>query len=122
MANEKVLIVEDEVILLEILKIRLEKENFSIVTAESAKDGIIKAMAEKPDLLLVDIMMPEMDGVEMIKIIHSTSDFKHVPIIVISALGRESDIKRAMDAGAEDYIVKPYTFDDLIKRMRKLLK
>lgn len=122
MANEKIMIVEDDVVLLELLKARLETSGYSILIADNAKDGILKIMSERPDLMLVDIMMRGMDGIEMIKVVHSMTDLKHIPVIVVSALGRDSDIKKAMEAGAEDYIVKPYSFEDLVKRIQKLLK
>jgi adenylate cyclase len=122
MANKKILIVEDDVLMLEMLKDRLEANNYNVVTAENGKDGSFKAMTEKPDLILADIMMPELDGIEMTKIIRANSDLKDVPIIVVSALGRSEDIQKAMNAGANDYLIKPYSANDLLKKIGDLIK
>jgi DNA-binding response OmpR family regulator len=122
MANKKILIVEDDVLMLEMMKTRLEGSGYEVVTAENGKDGSFKAMTDKPDLILADIMMPELDGVEMTKVIRSNSDLKEVPIIMVSALGRNEDIEGALAAGANDYIVKPYSASDLLKMIKDLLK
>ncbi len=122
MANEKLLLVEDDVMLVEMMKMNLEARGYQIITAENGKDGAFKAITEKPDLILADLMMPELDGFEMIKLIRSNSDLKDTPIICVTALGREEDIQKAKDAGATDYIVKPYTADDLVKSIKSHLK
>lgn len=116
--KKKVLIVEDEVALLETMKLRLEAEGYQAIVAENGKEGVLKALSEKPDIILVDIMLPEMDGMEMIRVLHSNSDFKHIPMIVVSCLGRDADVKKAKDVGAEDYLVKPYAYKDLIKKIK----
>lgn len=118
----KILIVEDDVMLLETMKFRLEASGYEIIVAENGKEGSFKAMSEKPDLILADIMMPELDGIAMVKIIRANSDLKTVPIIVCSALGRDEDIKKAMETGANDYITKPYESDVLLKKIEDLLK
>lgn len=117
----KVLIVEDEVMLLEVTKLRLEAEGFEVDTAENGKEGLLKAMSGKPDVILADLMMPDMDGWEMIKIIRSNSDLKDVPIIILSALGREEDIQKAMDTGATDYLVKPVSSDAFLEKIQEYL-
>lgn len=119
---KKILIVEDDVLLLETMKDRLEAGGYITITAENGKDGSFKAMAEKPDLILADLLMPELDGIGMTKIIRSNSDLKNTPIIVVSALGRDKDIEDAMAAGANDYVTKPYSFADLIKKIESHLK
>lgn len=122
MANKKILIVEDEVLMLEMMKMRFEADGFDVITAENGKDGLLKSLSDKPDLMLVDLLMPEMSGIEMIKVLRMNSDLKKTPIIVVSALGRDSDVKEAFDVGANDYIVKPYSYEDLKKKVEKLLK
>jgi two-component system, OmpR family, alkaline phosphatase synthesis response regulator PhoP len=122
MPRKKILVIEDELALLETIRIRLDAEGYDAIVADNGKDGVLKALSEKPDLILVDIMMPEMDGIEVIRILHSTGDFRHIPMIVISALGRDSDIKKAMDAGAEDYMVKPYSQKELLKKIAHFLE
>ncbi len=122
MANKKILIVEDEVMLLEMMKVRIEANGYDVIMAENGKDGSFKAMSEKPDMIIADILMPELDGIGMIKIIRSNSDLKDVPIIVVSALGRNEDVKKALAAGANDYITKPYSASDLLKKIEGFLK
>lgn len=118
----KILLVEDDLMLLEMMKFRLEANGYEIVTAENGKDGSFKAMSEKPDLIITDIMMPELDGLGMVKIVRANSDLKKVPIIILSALGRDEDIKKGMDLGANDYISKPYSAEDLLKKIEVHLK
>lgn len=122
MANEKLLLVEDDVMLVEMMKMSLEAQGYQVITAENGKDGAFKAISEKPDLILADLMMPELDGFEMIKLIRSNSDLKDTPIICVTALGREEDIEKAKDAGATDYITKPYVASDLVEKIQEHMK
>lgn len=121
MANKKVLSVEDDVMLLEMIKLQLESEGYDVITAENGKDGLFKAIAEVPDIILADIMMPEIDGNEMIRLIRNENSLKTVPIIVISALGRDQDKEKSYRAGANDYIVKPFTLSELSYKVRSYL-
>ena len=121
MAEKKILVVDDEVMLLETLRFRLEANDYDVITAENGKEGSFKAMSEKPDLILADIMMPEVTGIEMIKIIRANSDLKETPVIVLSALGRGEDVQNAMEAGANDYIVKPFETQELLDKIRSYL-
>ena len=123
MANKKrILVVEDDVMSLEVMRIRLEQSGFEVIAADGGKEGLIKAISEHPDLIIADVMMPELDGLQMIKILRANSDLKNTPIIVISALGREIDIRNAKEAGANDYIVKPSLTDEIVKKVKGLIK
>ncbi|MFH1653661.1 MAG: response regulator transcription factor [Pseudomonadota bacterium] len=119
---KKILVVEDEILLLEMMKDRLKFKGYEVLIADNGKDGAFKAISEGPDLIIADLLMPEIDGMQMIKIIRSDSNLKKVPIIVISALGRDEDVEKAIAAGANDYIVKPYSVDDLMKKIEGFLK
>ena len=122
MADKKrILIVEDEVMIEEVLKARLEFEGFDVIAAENGKDGLLKAISDKPDLILADLMLPGMDGNHMIRVIRSNSDLKGIPIIAVSARGGYDDIEKTMADGANDYIVKPFSAADLVKRVQKYL-
>ncbi len=122
MANKKrILVVEDDVMSLEVMRIRLEQNGFEVIAADGGKEGLIKAISERPDLIIADVMMPELDGLQMIKILRANSDLKKTPIIVISALGRDIDIQNAKEAGADDYIVKPSLTDEIVKKVKGLL-
>ena len=122
MTKKTILIAEDNVMLLELMKARIESLGYNVIVAENGKEGAFKAMSEKPDLMLIDIMMPELDGLEMIKIVRANSDLKKVPIIVVSALGRNEDIEKAIKVGADDYVIKPYNASNLARKIANLLK
>ena len=122
MVKKKILIVEDEIMLLETMKMRLESLDYEVITSENGKDGAFKAISEKPDIIIADFMLPELSGLEMVKIIRSNSDTKNIPVIVVSALGRKEDIEKATAAGANDYIIKPYEVDELFEKIKDLLK
>jgi len=121
MANKKILIVEDDVMLLEMIKIQLGEMGYEAITAENGKDGLFKAIQERPDLIIADIMMPELDGNEMIKLIRQDSNLSKTPVVVVSALGRETDVSTSLQAGANDYIIKPFFAADLEKLLKKHL-
>lgn len=120
-AKKKVLIVEDEIMLEELLRSRLEFEGYEVISADNGKEGLLKALSEKPDLIMADLMMPEMDGNEMIRIIRSNSDLKNIPIIVISARGTKEDIEKAKADGANEYFVKPFLSEKLLSTVREYL-
>lgn len=119
--KKKILIVEDEVMLEQLLKARFEFEGYEVITASDGKEGLLKTMSEKPDLILADLMLPEMDGNQMIRIIRSNSDLKGIPIIAVSAKGGSVDIERTIADGANDYVVKPFSATALIKVVKKNL-
>lgn len=121
MANKKILVVEDEVMLSQLIQERLEFEGFDVATAQNGKEGLLKALSEKPSLILADIMMPEMDGSEMIQIIRASQDLKTIPIIALSARGATADIQKTLDLGANDYVIKPFSYIDLLKKIHKLV-
>jgi CheY-like chemotaxis protein len=119
--KKKILLVDDEYFLLEILKDRLEFHGYATVTASDGKEGVAVAKAEKPDLIFMDVMMPEMDGLEATKILKACDETKKIPIVCLSALGRESDIESAKEAGADDYMVKPFQAQALLEKIEQYL-
>ncbi len=122
MANKKILVVEDEVMLAQLMKDRLEFESYEIITAQDGKDGLLKAMSEKPALILTDLIMPEMDGNQMIKIIRASRDLGDIPIIAISARGTNKDIEQAKKDGVNDYLVKPFSYTELLRIIKTYIK
>jgi len=105
----KALIVEDHPGLLEVLTLQLEKMGFAVVSANTGMEGVTKAVEEKPQLILMDIMMPGMDGREATRRIRSNQETKDIPILVITALTKESQLRECIKAGCNNYIVKPFT-------------
>lgn len=119
--NKKILAIDDSKIILKIIESTLEKAGFQVITAENGKQGLLKAKAEKPDLILTDIMMPEMDGLTLCEEIRKDPSFQKTPIIIVSAKGQKKDVLEALKRGANGYIVKPFNSKDLILRVRSAL-
>lgn len=122
MAKEKILIVDDEPDILEFLTYNLEKEGFDVVQASNGAAGLKAAKHHKPDLIVLDIMMPEMDGVELCRQLRATSGFENVLIAFLTA--REEDYSQiaALDVGGDDYITKPIRPRVFISRIKALLR
>ena len=119
--KRKILLIDDEYFLLEILKDRLEFHGYEVLTATDGKEGVEKALSEKPDLIFMDIMMPEMDGLEVTKLLRTKPEMKDIPIICLSALGRPADIESAKECGANDYMVKPFQAQELLEKIESFL-
>jgi CheY-like chemotaxis protein len=115
--KKKALLVEDHVDLLEILTWQMEKMGFSVISARRGKEGIEKAFSEKPHLILMDIMMPGMDGREATRRIRSNPETKNIPILAATVLYKESDLRSCLEAGCSDYIVKPFTSQELREKI-----
>lgn len=115
----KLLVVDDESNIVDILRFNLEKEGFEVYTAENGKEGYQVFQRENPDLLLLDIMMPELDGFGLCKMIRSESN---VPIIMLTARAEEVDKVLGLEFGADDYITKPFSVRELIARVKANLR
>ena len=117
----KILICEDEEIMLTALEFRLRKQGFSVVKAEDGRQALTKFQEEEPDLVIADIMMPHISGLELIQIIRTDHKSK-VPVIVISALEYDDIVLQAFKLGATDFITKPFKPYELILRIRKIFQ
>ncbi len=118
---KKALIVEDHQGLLEVLTLQLEKMGFAVVSANTGMEGVTKAVEEKPQLILMDIMMPGMDGREATRRIRSNQETKDIPILVITAITDKSQLRECIKAGCNDYISKPFTAKDLQEKIQAVL-
>jgi len=116
-----VLVVEDDPVILRLLEVNFELEGFGVLLAHDGAEGIAVARAEQPDLIISDIMMPKASGLELVTVLKGDPDTKGIPIILLSAKAQTSDLKTGMDAGADDYITKPFEPLDLIDRVNALL-
>ena len=114
-----IIVVEDEAQIRRFLRTTLASEGYQVVEAETGKQGLSDAATHKPDLIILDLGLPDMDGVEVIKGVRSWSS---VPIIILSARSQEGDKISALDAGANDYLVKPFGVGELLARMRVALR
>ena len=117
--NEKVLIVDDDPGLLTLLQLGLERDGFIVTTAESGKEGLRRAYEVRPDVIVLDIMMPEMDGWATCQRLRSMCD---TPIIMLTARTDQADVLKGLSLGADDYVTKPCSFDELKARIRTVLR
>ncbi|HWF58944.1 MAG TPA: response regulator transcription factor [Nitrospira sp.] len=120
--HKKVLIVEDEEDILQLVKHYLEKEGFRPITAMSGLDALKKVKEEKPDLVVLDLMLPEIDGLEVCKRLRSVPDTAMLPILMLTAKAEESDTIVGLELGADDYVTKPFSPKALVARVKALLR
>ena len=118
----KLLLVEDEDRLAAVLKTFFEKKNFDVEIVSDGEDALYEAEGLKPDLFLLDWMLPNMSGLEICRQIRSTKDLKKTPIIFLTAKGEEEDKLRGLDIGADDYVTKPFSQMELLARINSLLR
>jgi CheY-like chemotaxis protein len=118
---KKVLVVEDHPDMRELLVWQMELMGFAAIPAKHGREGVEKALQEKPQLILMDIKMPEMDGWKATRILRSNPATQDIPILAATALCRESDLKSCIEAGCNDYIVKPFTFQELQGKIREYI-
>ena len=120
--HKKILIVEDEQDILQLVKHYLEKEGYRLVTAMSGLEALKKVKEGKPDLVVLDLMLPEMDGLEVCKRLRSIPDTAMLPIIMLTAKAEESDTVVGLELGADDYVTKPFSPKALVARVKALLR
>jgi len=121
MANERILIVDDEEDILELVRYNLDKNGYKVITATSGEQAIIEARGKTPDLIILDLMLPDIDGLEVCRKLKSDVKTERIPIIMLSAKGEETDIVTGLELGADDYVTKPFSPKVLIARIRRLL-
>ena len=121
MNNKTILIIEDDVLNMKLLKSILQLKNFAVLEAENAEVGIQLALKHKPDMILMDIQLPGMNGVEATKLILNNKELEDTPIIAVSSLAMESDKDYALFFGVKDYITKPINKKNLIDTIQKYL-
>ena len=121
MAKGKILVVDDEIYIVHILDFSLGMEGYEVLTALDGEQALEKARAEHPDLIVLDIMMPKLDGYETCKILKAEPETKDIPVILLSAKGRNVDQKIGFEVGADDYITKPFSPRKLVERINAIL-
>ncbi len=121
MSKKRILVVEDEQELIKAVQIRLKYSGYEVLSACNGREGLEVARKEKPDLILLDMMMPEMDGLTMLSRLKNSSDIKHIPVIMLTAKAQSDDIAQASKLGAFDYVVKPFTSQILLEKIRKAI-
>jgi two-component system alkaline phosphatase synthesis response regulator PhoP len=121
MSQGRILVVDDEVYILHILDFILGAEQYDVVTATNGEQALQRVREDKPDLIILDIMMPKLDGYETCRIIKQDDSTKHIPVILLTAKGRDIDQKLGEEVGASDYITKPFSPTKLIERVQSIL-
>lgn len=117
--DRKILVVDDEERMVRFIRLNLEHDGFQVITAYNGMQAINKIRSELPDLVLLDVMMPDMDGFEVLRIVRETSN---VPIIMLTAKGDEDDRVRGLELGADDYVTKPFSPRELVSRVKAVLR
>jgi DNA-binding response OmpR family regulator len=117
----KILVVDDEINITQILQFSIGAEGYEVITAQNGEEAIEKARREQPDLIILDIMMPRIDGYEACRILKANPITKNIPVVLLTAKGRDIDKKLGQEVGAIDYIIKPFSPNKLIDRIHKLL-
>jgi len=121
-APSRILLVDDEEDLLDLLQYALEREGYDVATAQDGLEGLRAAQAARPDLVVLDIMMPRMDGIEMCRRLREDAHLRLVPILMLTAKSDEGDEIEGLDAGADDYLTKPVSPSLLVSHVRALLR
>jgi len=122
MAKKKILIVEDEKDIIEMIEYNLKKEGYDTLSALNGEDAISAAKKAKPDLVILDLMLPGMDGFEVCKILKGNENTARIPIIMLTAKSQEADKVAGLELGADDYITKPFSPRELLARMKAVMR
>ena len=121
-AKPRVLVVEDEAALVTLLRYNLEREGFAVTEARDGEEALLLAREHKPDLVLLDWMLPHVSGIEVCRQLRRLPDTRSVPIVMLTARGEDADKVRGLDSGADDYVTKPFSPSELIARLRAHLR
>ncbi len=122
MARESVLIIEDEEDIQELVNYSLSKEGYHTTAVASGEEGLRSAKSKQPNLIVLDLMLPGMDGLEICRLLKNDPKTQHIPIVMLTAKGEESDVVTGLELGAEDYITKPFSPKVLVARIRTILR
>jgi two-component system, OmpR family, phosphate regulon response regulator PhoB len=117
-----VLVVEDEAALVTLLRYNLEREGFRVVEARDGEEAMLQIAEQMPDLVILDWMLPLMSGIEVCRQLRRLPETRRLPIVMLTARGEEGDKLRGLDAGADDYVTKPFSPSELIARLRAVLR
>ena len=121
MDKKKILVVEDEADLVKAIELRLTKEGFDVITSLDGEDALKKARTENPDLLILDLMLPKIDGYKVCRLLKFDQKYKDVPVIMLTARVEERDRNLGMEMGADEYITKPFEWDNLLGKILNFL-
>jgi DNA-binding response OmpR family regulator len=121
MDKKRILIVDDEEDILSVLKFRLEANNYEALTASDGQEGLNKARTEKPDLIILDLMLPKLDGYKVCRMLKFDESYKAIPVIMFTARVQQKDEELGKEMGADAYVTKPFEPEILLEKIRQLL-
>jgi len=122
MSKATILVVDDEEDIRELVELNLQREGYMVLTSETGEQALTLTRTKTPDLVVLDLMLPGMDGLEVCKRLKSDPGLQHIPVVMLTAKGEESDIVTGLELGADDYIAKPFSGKVLVARIRRLLR
>lgn len=114
--------VDDEVDLVETVRFPLEMEGYQVLVSYNGEDALHQARKENPDLIILDVMLPKLDGYKVCRLLKFDERYKHIPIIMLTAKTQEKDKQVGMETGADEYITKPFEIDELVSKVKAYLK
>ena len=117
----KVLVIDDDPVIVELLRVNFEIEGFEVVSAGDGREGFDRARADRPDVVLSDIMMPRFDGLQLLSRLKKEPATKSLPVILLSAKAQNAEVQQGLDMGADDYVTKPFDPLELIDRVNAVL-
>jgi two-component system alkaline phosphatase synthesis response regulator PhoP len=121
MNSKKILIVDDEVDLVETIRLPLEMEGYTVLVSYNGEDALNQARKENPHLIILDIMLPKLDGYKVCRLLKFDERYKHIPILMLTAKTQEKDKILGAETGADEYITKPFDIDELIEKVKSYL-
>jgi DNA-binding response OmpR family regulator len=121
MGQKKILVVDDEPDLVETIRFPLEMEGFNVLVSYNGEDALNQARKENPDLILLDLMLPKLDGYKVCRLLKFDERYKHIPILMLTAKTQEKDKLLGKETGADEYITKPFDIDELMKKVKTYL-
>jgi len=120
--KRRILVIEDEKEMLEAVRLRLEANSYEVIAASDGAEGLSQARSEKPDLIVMDIMLPKMDGFTVCRMLKFDENYKNTPIIMLTARTQEMDVARGKEMGADAYLTKPFKSEELLAKIKELIK
>ena len=121
MNPKKILVVDDEVDLVKTIQFALEAEGYQVLVSYNGEDALNQSRKEKPDLILLDLMLPKLDGYKVCRLLKFDEQYKHIPIMMLTAKTQQKDRLLGMETGADEYITKPFDMEALIEKVKKYL-
>ena len=118
----KALIIDDELSIITLVSSRLRINGYEVISARDGQEGLEKVRSEKPDIILLDLMLPKLDGYKVCRMLKFDEKYKHIPIVIFTARTQESDEKLGFEVGADAYVTKPFKPEVLIEKMHELLQ